>query len=92
MGKPTMEEADMDVAVKEYDAKLDTKKRITLRGSSYEYYHVIEFPNGRIQLEPRVLVEPFEIAEDTLRMVDASMDNLKKGKASKPIDLSGFEE
>ncbi len=67
----------MDVAVKEYDAKLDTKKRITLRGSSYEYYHVIEFPNGRIQLEPRVLVEPFEIAEDTLCKVDASMANLK---------------
>ena len=82
----------MDAAVKEYDVKIDTKKRITLRGSSYEYYHVIEFPNGRIELEPRVLVEPFEIAEDTLRMVDASMSNLKKGKASEPVDLSNFAE
>ena len=82
----------MEAAVKEYDAKLDTKKRITLRGSSYDYYHVIEFPNGKIELEPRVLVEPFEISEDTLRMVDASMGNLKKGKASKPIDLSCFAE
>ncbi len=82
----------MEAAVKEYDAKIDTKKRITLRGSSYEYYHVIEFPNGRIELEPRVLVEPFEIAEDTLRMVDASMTNLKKGKASDPIDLSSFAD
>lgn len=82
----------MEAIVKEYDAKIDTKKRITLRGSSYEYYHVIEFPNGRIELEPRVLVEPFEISEDTLQMVDASMKNLKKGKASKPIDLSGFAE
>ncbi len=82
----------MDAIVKEYDAKIDTKKRITLRGSSYEYYHVIEFPNGKIELEPRVLVEPFEISEDTLRMVDASMANLKKGKASKPIDLSSFAE
>ena len=82
----------MDIAVKEYDVKIDTKKRITLRGSSYEYYHVIELPSGRIELEPRVLVEPFEIAEDTLRMVDASMANLKKGKASEPIDLSSFAE
>ncbi len=82
----------MDAAIKEYDAKIDTKKRITLRGSSYEYYHVIEFPNGKIELEPRVLVEPFEISEDTLRMVDTSMDNLKKGKASEPIDLSSFAE
>ncbi len=82
----------MDAAIKEYDAKIDTKKRITLRGSSYEYYHVIEFPNGKIELEPRVLVEPFEIAEDTLKMVDASMANLKKGKASKPIDLTSFSD
>ena len=82
----------MEAIVKEYDAKIDTKKRITLRGSSYEYYHVIEFPNGKIELEPRVLVDPFDISEDTLRMVDASMENLKKGEASKPIDLSGFAE
>ena len=27
-----------------------------------------------------------------LAMVDASMENLKKGKASKPIDLSSFAE
>lgn len=82
----------MDAAIKEYDAKIDSKKRITLRGTAYDYYHVIEFPNGRIELEPRVLVEPFEISEDSLRMVDASMDNLKKGKASKPVDLSSFAE
>lgn len=82
----------MELTVKEYDAKLDAKKRIILRGSSYEYYHVVEFPNGKIELEPRVLVEPFEISEETLHMVDASMENLKKGKASKPIDLSSFAE
>ena len=82
----------MDAAIKEYDAKLDTKKRITLRGSSYEYYHVVEFPSGRIELEPRVLVEPFEISEDTLSMIDKSMDNLKKGIASEPIDLSEFAD
>lgn len=82
----------MEAIVKEYDAKIDTKKRITLRRSSYEYYHVTEFPNGKIELEPRVLVEPFEISEDTLRMVDSSMENLKKGKASKPLDLSSFAE
>ncbi len=82
----------MEAIVKEYDAKIDAKKRITLRGSSYDYYHVIEFPNGRIELEPRVLVEPFEISEDTGRMGDASMDNLKKGKASKPRDRWSFAE
>ncbi len=82
----------MDAVLREYDAKIDTKKRITLRGSSYDYYHVIEFPNGKIELEPRVLVDPFEISEDTLRMVDASMKNLKKGIASEPVDLSAFAD
>ena len=82
----------MDAVLREYDAKIDTKKRITLRGSSYDYYHVIEFPNGKIELEPRVLVDPFEISEDTLRMVDVSMKNLKKGIASEPVDLSAFAD
>ena len=82
----------MKAAIKEYDAKIDTKKRITLRGSEYDYYHVIEFPNGKIELQPRVLVEPFEISEDTLRMMDSAMDNYKKGIVSEPIDLSEFKE
>ena len=30
------------VALKEYDAKTDNKKRITLRGKAYDYYHVTE--------------------------------------------------
>ena len=80
----------MEATIKEYDAKIDTKKRITLRGSSYDYYHVIEFPNGKIELQPRVLVEPFEIQDEILNMIDQSMANLKKGKASDPVDLSSF--
>ena len=87
-----MEVTEMDAILKEYDAKIDSKKRITLRGSSYDYYHVVEFPDGKIELEPRVLVEPFEVSEDTLHMIDAAMANLKEGKASKPIDLSSFED
>ena len=39
--------------VKSYDAKLDSKKRITLRNVYYDYYHVEEFGDGRILLEPR---------------------------------------
>ena len=33
----------MEAAVREYDAKLDSKKRLTLREAGYEYYHVSEF-------------------------------------------------
>ena len=81
----------MQGAVKEYDAKLDTKKRITLRNVLYEYYHVSEMSNGIIVLEPRVLTAPFEISANTLKMMDQSVSNMKKGKASKAVDLSEFE-
>lgn len=79
-------------ALREYDAKIDTKKRITLRGKAYDYYHVTEFENGKIELEPRVLSRPFEISENTLNMIDSAAENFKKGIVSEPIDLSEFED
>ena len=74
----------------EYDASIDMKKRITLRGSKYSHYHVEELEDGRIVLEPRVLVSPFEISKNTLSMMDSSVKSLKQGRASKPVDLSSF--
>ena len=82
----------MSVAIKAYDAKVDSKKRITLRSALYEYYHVEEFDDGRIVLEPRELVPPFQISQKSLSMMDEEMKNLKAGRASKAIDLSAFEE
>lgn len=78
-------------AIKTYDTKTDMKKRITLRNSKYEYYHVQEFADGRIVLEPRELVVPFEVSQATLDMMDSSMKNLKNGKVSEPLDLKEFE-
>ena len=82
----------MESAIREYDAKLDSKKRLTLREAEYEYYHVSVFPDQRIVLEPRVLTTPFEVSANTLKMMDNSVDNMKKGKVSPAIDLSEFEE
>ena len=82
----------MPAAIKEYDAKLDSKNRITLRGISFEYYHVEEYPDGRIILEPRELVPPFQVSENTLSMMDSAMQNMKDGKVSEAIDLSEFED
>ena len=79
----------MSTAVKTYDAKIDSKKRITLRNAMYEYYHVEEFDDGRIVLEPRELVPPFQISEKSLTMMDQAMDNLKKGIVSKEVDSTG---
>ena len=78
--------------ISEYDAKIDVKKRLTLRGAIYGHYHVREYKDGRIVLEPRKLVKPFTVSRRTLKIIDTSMANLKKGIVSKPIDLSTIHE
>ena len=45
--------------IKEYDCKLDSKKRFVVRGErKFENYHVTHYRNGVIVLEPRVLINP----------------------------------
>lgn len=61
-------------AVKEYDAKLDSRKRLTIREAEYDHYHVQEFEDGTIVLEPRVLVAPNALTADTLRDSDAGRE------------------
>ncbi len=78
--------------IKEYDAKIDSKKRLTLRESPFEYYHVEHFSDGRIVLQPRELVEPFRVSESALEMMDKSMNNVNEGKAGKAVDVSKFKE
>lgn len=53
-----------------YDAKMDSKKRVTLRGAKYEYYNVQEMDDDSVILFPRVLVSPFELSKNTLSMMD----------------------
>lgn len=78
--------------IKEYDAKIDSKKRLTLREAAFEYYHVEHYADGRILLAPRELVSPFQVSGNTLHMMDQSMENIKSGKVSPAIDLSDLEE
>jgi hypothetical protein len=78
--------------VEQYDVAADSKRRISLRGARWKHYHVKAFANGTFVLEPRVLVAPDQISARTLRMIEKSVANLKKGRASKPIDLSLFQD
>ena len=79
-----------NTVIKEYDAHLDMKKRVTLRGAEAEYYAVRMFEDGHIVLEPRVLVPPEMLSKRTLKMLDKAAMNFKKGKVSKPIDLDRY--
>ena len=81
----------MEAAIKtNYNAHLDSKRRLTLRGASHEYYNVKEYDNGFILLEPRELVGPSEISANTLKMMDESVKNMTAGNVSEAIDLSEF--
>lgn len=75
----------MTELVNEYDAKIDAKKRITIRDSIFEYFHIKQYKDGSMLLEPRVLVKPNSLSKKTLKMMDKSIENLKKGKVSKSI-------
>ena len=77
----------MEATLKTYDAKLDSKKRITIRNPKYEYYHVTEQDNGVVILEPRELVDPLTISKKTLASMDEAIENLDKGVVFGPIKV-----
>jgi hypothetical protein len=81
-----------NMLVKEYDAAVDNKKRVTLRGASFTHYRIEEYSDGTVFLKPRVLVDPNLLSRNTLRMLDKSVANLKKGRVSKPINLDKYAE
>lgn len=68
----------------EYDAKLDSRKRITVRDAGHEYYHVTEFESGEIVLSPRELTRP--VTGMTLEMLTGSMENFLRGDVGEEID------
>ena len=78
--------------LEDYDVAADAKKRISLRRAQTKYFHVKALSNGCYLLEPRVLVSPRAVSARSLKMLDQSVANLKKGLASAPIDLSAFIE
>lgn len=81
-----------NAVIKEYDAAVDNKKRVTIRGANFTHYRIEEYGDGTIFLRPRVLVDPNLLSKNTLRMLDKSVANLKKGRVSKPINLDKYAE
>ncbi len=86
--RKTTETTKNITVVNDYDVAADAKNRISLRGAKAKYFHVKALSNGAYMLEPRILVPPDAIPAKTLKMLNRSVTNLKKGKVSAPIDLS----
>ncbi len=53
--------------VRQYEATLDARNRLTVRDAGYQHYHVKEFDDGTVVLEPRVLVSPNLLTAETIR-------------------------
>lgn len=77
--------------VKKYIAKLDSKKRLTIRESQFDHYSVNVMDNGEIVLKPRILVDPNKINDATLKSIETSMINLKKGIVGKSFNPDEFD-
>ena len=93
VGNPTIWGHTMQAAaVRSYNAKVDSKKRITLRNTIYEYFHIEEYEDGKIVLEPQELTKPFQISQNSLSMLDSSVDNFKTGNVSEPLNLSSYTD
>ena len=80
----------MTTVVEEYDVAADAKRRISLRRAKAKYFRVRALSDGSYLLEPRVLVPTHAVSPRVLKMLDKSAENLKKGVASAPIDLTPF--
>jgi hypothetical protein len=76
--------------VQNYDVAADAKNRISLRGAKAKYFHVSALSDGGYLLQPRVLVPPDAIPARTLKMLDRAAAQLKRGRASAPVDLTPF--
>ena len=77
----------MENILREYNVKIDNKKRLTIRLSLFDHYHIKEYDDGCILLEPRELVEPFCISDNTLHIFDSSVSNLKKEEFLNPMNI-----
>jgi hypothetical protein len=83
----------------EYDARVDSKKRVTIRNTKVDYFRVIEAKDGTVLLKPRVLkdagvsarvLKDAPVSPRTLRCIGKSIANAKAGKRSKPVDLKAL--
>ena len=68
----------------EYVAKLDSKKRITVRSARSEYYAVTELSGGVIVLKPQEAFTLADLPQDVLDMIDQASANFKAGRVLPP--------
>ena len=88
---PTKKRVRSGITVtEEYSITADAKRLISLRNSKSKHFNVKKLSNGSFLVEPAVLVPMSAVPARTLRMIERSVANLRKGIVSDPVDLSAF--
>ncbi|MFY7920932.1 MAG: hypothetical protein ACOVSI_00810 [Gemmatimonas sp.] len=88
---PTVGEEVVVHVIAEADIKKDSRNRITLPASlEYEYFHMLQFEDGHVELHPRKLV-PATISARALADMDLAMTNLSQGKVGAPLDVDELQ-
>jgi hypothetical protein len=85
-------QTSMATVVREYDVKVDSKRRLTLRRSEYTYWHAKEFDDGRVLLEPREIRAPETISARVLEHMDEAVRQMMQGNVGDEFDLSEVED
>jgi hypothetical protein len=77
-------------AAKEYRARIDARKRLTLRGAENRDFRVVHRKDGSILLQPLVTEEEAPVSGHALRAIDKAIRNLRAGKRSTAANLGKY--
>ncbi len=72
----------------EYIAHVDSKKRVVVRSGAHSVYRVREYPDGHLVFMPCEITPSRKIKQETVRQIERSLANLKRGRVSEAIDIS----
>jgi len=76
----------MATILSEKDVKLDSKHRVTVRKPLAEYYHMTQYDDGRVVLEPMKLV-----SKKTLQEMEKAITLVKHGIEENPVNMDEVE-
>lgn len=89
MVKHSQATADISV-LHQCDIAADAKNRIALAGAKAKRFHVQALSDGSYVLQPLVLVSPENLPARSRKMLERSVAQLKRRKASMPVELARF--
>ena len=88
---------ETDKIINEYESKVDSSRRITLRKGKnlpiYDHYKTIHLEDGTIIHKPLILVPPEAVVSpETLAAIEESVSNVKTKKVGASFQADQFQD